>query len=91
MLSLIPKKHNQIQVGYVVLIGSEDKKMITLAWPFAKVIELFPSKGEIIRLVKLRSSKGILLRPARRLYLLEITQESEQSKEKLPPKQNMVE
>ena len=66
------------------MIGSEDRKQ--LHWPLAKVIELFPSKDGTIRLVKLRTSKGILLRPVQRLYPLEITQEFEQSKEALPTK-----
>ena len=51
-----------------------------------KVFELFSSKDGIIRLVKLRTFKSILLRPVLRPYSLEITQDSEQSKEKLPPK-----
>ncbi|MBK5648068.1 MAG: hypothetical protein I4N51_14115 [Acinetobacter sp.] len=57
--SSIHKKYNRIQIGDIVLTDSEDKKR--LHWPLAKVIELFPSKDEIIWLVKLRTSKEILL------------------------------
>ena len=56
---------------------SKKKKKIQREKMLAKVIELFPSKDGIIRLTKLRISKGILLRPVQRIYPLEITQEFE--------------
>ncbi|GIY87308.1 hypothetical protein CDAR_431151 [Caerostris darwini] len=38
-----------------------------------RVLELYPGKDEFIRLVKLRTEKGNILRPIQRLYPLELT------------------
>ncbi|GIY88959.1 uncharacterized protein CEXT_746271 [Caerostris extrusa] len=43
-----------------------------------RVLELYPEKGEITRLVKLRIEKGNILRPIQRLYPLELTPNYEQ-------------
>ena len=59
-----------LQVGDTVLIGSENKKRYE--WPLARVIELFPGKDQKIRVAKLKTANGILLRPLQRLYPLEV-------------------
>ncbi|KAJ8964429.1 hypothetical protein NQ317_017452 [Molorchus minor] len=63
-------KTRNIKVGEVVLIGSDNTKR--LDWPLAKVEEIFPGKDGGVRLVKLKTSSGHLLRPVQRLYPLEI-------------------
>lgn len=60
----------RVKVGDVVLVGSNDKKRIE--WPIARVIEIFPGKDNVNRLVRVKTSKGCLLRSVQRLYPLEI-------------------
>jgi hypothetical protein len=57
----------------VVLIGTENSKRT--AWPLAVVEELIPGRHGKVRLVKLRTASGILLRPVQRIYPLEIYDE----------------
>ncbi|GFT60919.1 uncharacterized protein NPIL_369381 [Nephila pilipes] len=49
-----------------------------LHWLLGRVLELFPGKDGIIRLVKLRTEKGNVLRPIQRLYPLELKPNYEQ-------------
>ncbi|XP_035219186.1 uncharacterized protein LOC118192350, partial [Stegodyphus dumicola] len=42
-------------------------------WPLAKIVELFPSKDGIVRLARVKTRNGILLRPVPRLFPLEIS------------------
>lgn len=65
------KKWSTISVGDVVLIGSDNQKRIN--WPLGRVTKLIPGKEGIIRLVKLRTARGEILRPIQRLFPLEIT------------------
>jgi len=57
--------------GKNVLIGTENSKRAD--WPLAVVEELIPGRDGKVRLVKLRTASGILLRPVQRIYPLEIT------------------
>ncbi|GFT09698.1 transposable element Tc1 transposase [Nephila pilipes] len=59
--SSVTKREDKINVGDIVLIGTDDKKR--LHWLLGRVLELFPGKDGIIRLVKLRTEKGNVLRP----------------------------
>ncbi|GFS95789.1 bel12-ag transposon polyprotein, partial [Nephila pilipes] len=74
--SSVTKREDKINVGDIVLIGTDDKKR--LHWLLGRVLELFPSKDGIIRLVKLRTEKGNVLRPIQRLYPLELKPNYEQ-------------
>ncbi|GFT67882.1 integrase catalytic domain-containing protein [Nephila pilipes] len=56
----------------VVLISSDNTK--GLDWSLGKVIELFTSPDGNIRLVKLKTKNGEVLRPVLRLYPLEVTE-----------------
>lgn len=69
--SSFPKKQDNISIGDVVLIGTDDKRR--LHWLLGRVVELFPGKDGIVRLVRLKTPKGYLLRPVQRLYPLEVT------------------
>ncbi|GFT94951.1 uncharacterized protein NPIL_640681 [Nephila pilipes] len=74
--SSVTKREDKINVGDIVLIGTDDKKR--LHWLLGRVLELFPGKDGIIRLVKLRTEKGNVLRPIQRLYPLELKPNCEQ-------------
>ncbi|GFT23271.1 uncharacterized protein NPIL_648341, partial [Nephila pilipes] len=74
--SSVTKREDKINVGDIVLIGTDDKKR--LHWLLGRVLELFPGKDGIIRLVKLRTEKGEVLRPIQRLYPLELKPNYEQ-------------
>ncbi|GFW45723.1 integrase catalytic domain-containing protein [Trichonephila clavipes] len=69
--SSVIKREDKINEGDIVLIGTDDKKR--LHWLLGRVLELFPGKDGIIRLVKLRTERGDMLRPIQRLYPLEVT------------------
>ncbi|GFT69290.1 bel12-ag transposon polyprotein, partial [Nephila pilipes] len=71
--SSVTKREDKINVGDIVLIGTDDKKRL-----LGRVLELFPGKDGIIRLVKLRAEKGNVLRPIQRLYPLELKPNYEQ-------------
>ncbi|GFS32180.1 hypothetical protein NPIL_396421 [Nephila pilipes] len=58
-------------------VDASDKKK-RLHWLLGRVLELFPGKDGIIRLVKLRTEKGNVLRPIQRLYPLELKPNYEQ-------------
>ncbi|XP_035214415.1 uncharacterized protein LOC118188155 [Stegodyphus dumicola] len=64
-------KFQQLQVGDVVLL--EDSQRRRIHWPLAKIVELFPSKDGIVRLARVKTRNGILLRPVPRLFPLEIS------------------
>jgi len=57
----------------VVLIGTGNSKRAD--WPLAVVEEHIPDRDGKVRLVKLRTAAGILLRPLQRIYPLEIYDE----------------
>ncbi|GBN71959.1 hypothetical protein AVEN_181744-1, partial [Araneus ventricosus] len=66
------KKHGrEIKLGEVVLIGSDNVKCTD--WPLGFVIELLLVKDGVTRLVRLRTSKGELLRPVQRIFPLEVS------------------
>ncbi|XP_054259920.1 uncharacterized protein LOC128984608 [Macrosteles quadrilineatus] len=66
-------KSDDINVGDVVLVQIEDRRRIT--WPLGIVIKLFPGKDGKVRLVQVKTKKGLILRPIQRLYPLEVTGE----------------
>lgn len=57
-------------VGDIVLIESTAKR---IKWPLGKVVQLIEGKDGIVRLVKVRTRQGDLLRPIQRLYPLEVS------------------
>ncbi|GIY34960.1 bel12-ag transposon polyprotein [Caerostris darwini] len=74
--SSVIKREDKINVGDIVLIGTDDKKR--LHWLLGRVLELYPGKDGIIRRAKLRTEKGNILRPIQRLYPMELTPNYEQ-------------
>ncbi|XP_035229365.1 uncharacterized protein LOC118201379 [Stegodyphus dumicola] len=60
----------QIYLGDVVLVGSHNKKR--LDWPLGRVIELFQSQDNCVRVEKVKTAAGELIRPVQQLYPLEM-------------------
>ncbi len=64
------RKSPKVRVGDVVLIGCDQKKRID--WPMGLVEEVLPGKDGHVRVARVKTAGGILLRPVQRLYQLEI-------------------
>ncbi|XP_035233354.1 uncharacterized protein LOC118205170 [Stegodyphus dumicola] len=60
----------QIYLGDVVHVGSDNKKR--LDWPLGRVIELFQSQDNCVRVAKVKTAAGELSLPVQRLYPLEM-------------------
>ena len=74
-LSIRPKWNQEeppLKVGDIVLV-SEDKTPRG-KWPLARVIGTFPGRDNVIRTVKLQTSKGQLKRPIQRCCKLELVE-----------------
>ncbi|XP_018399894.1 PREDICTED: uncharacterized protein LOC108777479 [Cyphomyrmex costatus] len=59
-----------IKEGDIVLLGQDNLKR--LDWPLARVIKVFPGKDCVVRVVKVKTASGEVVRPVQRLYPLEI-------------------
>ncbi|GBM62217.1 hypothetical protein AVEN_267884-1 [Araneus ventricosus] len=57
-------------VGDVVLVESTAKR---INWPLGKAVQLIEGKYGVVRLIKIRTKQGDLLRPIQRLYPLEVS------------------
>ncbi|CAG7829261.1 unnamed protein product [Allacma fusca] len=67
------------KIGDIVLLEQDNKNRIN--WPLARVIELFPRKEGIDRVVKVRNNgPGEIIRPMQRLFHLEIPVEERSHK-----------
>ncbi|GFQ86906.1 pro-Pol polyprotein [Trichonephila clavata] len=64
----------QVRVGDVVLVGCDNKKR--LVWQMGLVMEKFPGKNNSVRVVKVKTRTGELIRPVKRLYSLELNSDS---------------
>jgi len=64
------KKSRKLQPREIVLLGVENSKRID--WPLAVIEELIPGRDCEVRLVRLWTASGVLLRPIQRVYPLEI-------------------
>ncbi|GBN84283.1 hypothetical protein AVEN_72198-1 [Araneus ventricosus] len=65
------KQGREIKHGEVVLIGSDNAKCID--WLLGFAIELLSGKDGVSRLVRLRTSKGELLRAIQRIFPFEVS------------------
>ncbi|XP_018395064.1 PREDICTED: uncharacterized protein LOC108773670 [Cyphomyrmex costatus] len=69
--------HNvPLKVGDIVLIGSNNRKR--LDWPLARITEVYPGKDNIIRVAKVKTTTGELVRPIQHLYPLEMAEETKE-------------
>lgn len=66
-----------INLGDLVLIGDDNNKRSN--WPLGRVTELIKGNDGEVRVVRVRTSSGILIRPVQRLYVLESLQICENS------------
>lgn len=77
------KDYRQIRIGEVVMIGCDNKKR--LDWPLARVIETIAGRDGEVRVIRLKTATGEVLRPIQRVYPLELSNNENDSviKEKL--------
>jgi hypothetical protein len=78
------KKGRKLQPREVVLLGVENNKRID--WPLAVVEELIPGRDGEMRLVRLRTASGVLLRPIQRVHPLEIHEGELRRPDQMPAK-----
>lgn len=65
--SVNPTK-TEFQIGQIVIL--QDQLLPPTRWPLARIIELHPGLDDIVRVVTLRTSSGILKRPVSKLCSL---------------------
>ncbi|KAI5738661.1 hypothetical protein M8J77_009685 [Diaphorina citri] len=63
------KKKYELRLGEIVLVGDDNNKRIN--WPLGLIIQLIQGGDGHIRVVKVRTSTGVLTRPVQRIYPLE--------------------
>ncbi|XP_035208130.1 uncharacterized protein LOC118182845 [Stegodyphus dumicola] len=69
ILRKVLEKYVKLSVGDIVLIETPEKR---IKWPLGKIITLIPGNDGVVRLVKLRTKSGEILRPIQRIYPLEV-------------------
>lgn len=60
-----------LRKGSVVMIREDN--VPRMSWPIGIVMDVFPSKDNVIRSVKIKTSRGMICRPVQRLHDLEIS------------------
>lgn len=60
-----------LREGDIVLVGTEGKRRIE--WPLARVLQTYPGRDGVVRVVRLRTASGEVIRPIQRLYQLEVS------------------
>ncbi|UYV80173.1 hypothetical protein LAZ67_18001880 [Cordylochernes scorpioides] len=79
-LGLLVQKGKEVSgfkliIGEIVLIGNDDQKRID--WPMAKIEELISGRDGKIRVARVKTTRGILMRPIQKIYPLEVTSEED--------------
>ncbi|TGZ53737.1 Uncharacterized protein DBV15_12868 [Temnothorax longispinosus] len=64
------RRERELREGNIVLIGSELNKR--LFWPLGRILETYPGRDGVVRVVILRTSDGVFVRPVQKLYPLEM-------------------
>lgn len=62
-------ERNTIKKGSIVLV--EEDGITRLQWPMGRVVEVYPGKDKRVRSVRIKTSKGEIVRPVNRLCHLE--------------------
>ncbi|CAG7642460.1 unnamed protein product, partial [Allacma fusca] len=65
-----------IKPGDVVLVGSDNSKRVN--WPMARVLEIFPRKDGVIRVAKVKTLTGEIVRLIQRLYPFEVSKDEQE-------------
>ncbi|XP_015118391.1 uncharacterized protein LOC107042035 [Diachasma alloeum] len=63
--------NGSLKEGDLVFVGSDNTKR--LDWPLARVIEVFPGKDGVVRVVRVKTAIQTLTRPIQRLFPLELS------------------
>lgn len=69
---------NVYDIGNIILVENENVKR--LDWSLARVKELIAGKDNNVRVARLTTAKGELIRPIQRLYPLELRYEKSEAK-----------
>ncbi|KAF2888908.1 hypothetical protein ILUMI_17265, partial [Ignelater luminosus] len=69
-------RKSTLRVGEIVLVENDNQKR--LDWPLAKIVETITGKDGEIRVVRLKTANGELVRSVQRIYQLEINSPIEQ-------------
>jgi len=64
------QKGQNIKVGDIVLIENESKRRTF--WPMARIIQIYPGKDGEIRVARVKTASGEVVRPIQRVFPLEI-------------------
>jgi hypothetical protein len=83
-LVLTAKKGHKLQPREVVFLRVENSKR--RHWPLAVIEELIPGRDGEVRLARLRTASGVLLRPVERVYPLEIHEEEPRGPDQMAQK-----
>ncbi|KAF8786850.1 hypothetical protein HNY73_008509 [Argiope bruennichi] len=59
-----------IKIGDIVLVECDNKRKVL--WPLAKVTEIYPGKDGNVRVVRVKTASGELVRPIKKIFPLEI-------------------
>ena len=65
------RKGTILTVGDVVLIGQDNRKR--LDWPLGRIIDILPGKDGKVRVARVKTMYGELIRPVQRLFPLEMS------------------
>jgi hypothetical protein len=65
------KQPHQFRVGDIVHVATDNRKR--LEWPLGRILELLPGKDGKVRVGKVKTSSGVLLRPLQRLFPMEVS------------------
>ena len=71
-------KPYELNIGEVVLIGGDGMKRLN--WPMARIVDLIKGKDGNVRLLRLKTKNGEIIRPVQRIFPLEIKSNSEEEK-----------
>ncbi|UYV61147.1 hypothetical protein LAZ67_1003576 [Cordylochernes scorpioides] len=65
-------KQDNIQIGQLVYL--KEAQISPLHWPLARIQEIFPGEDKNVRVVQIKTSKGVFKRPITKLILLTFKQ-----------------
>ena len=63
-----PHKSRNVSVGDIVVL--RDVTLFPTSWPLARVIDVHPGKDNLIRVVTVKTSKGIYKRPVTKIVVV---------------------
>ncbi|XP_037047435.1 uncharacterized protein LOC119082120 [Bradysia coprophila] len=83
------KIHYQFKVGEMAILQVDDKKRMD--WPLVRIIELYPGNDNQIRVARLKTISGDLIRPLNRLIPMELENDEQISMTKITSKKKKKE